>query len=139
MTLSPHTRVRLIHRDGKKVRAHRWLMEQKIGRKLLLTEHVHHINGNPLDNRIGNLTVLTANAHLRQHKQQYPDQKKCVVCGSDFTVNPRKRKRNKCCSCKCAMTMRIAGRQVQNESFRKSRMKSSKGLRRLKGGSSFEG
>lgn len=52
---SPATRTRLIRRGGKKVREHRWLMEQELGRKLLPTEHVHHRNGNPLDNRLENL------------------------------------------------------------------------------------
>jgi hypothetical protein len=113
MPLSLHTRTRLINRNGKKVRASRWLMEQELGRKLLPTEHVHHINGNPLDNKVANLRLMSANAHLRHHKQVYPDLKICVVCGCEFTVNPRKRKRNKCCSDKCAMTLRIAGRKAQ--------------------------
>jgi HNH endonuclease len=107
--LSPHTRTRLIWRNGKKVRAHRWIMEQRIGRKLQPFEHVHHINGNPLDNNIENLVVLSANAHMRLHKQIYPDQKHCVRCGAVFTVNNRKRKRNKTCSQKCAQAMRVDG------------------------------
>ena len=113
MALSQHTRTRLIWRNGKKVRASRWLMEQRLGRKLLPREQVHHINGNPLDNRIENLEVLDAATHMRRHKQVYPDQKRCVVCASPFTVNPRKRKRNKCCSVTCAMSLRIKGRQLQ--------------------------
>lgn len=109
--LSPHTRTRLVWRGGKKVREHRWLMEEKLGRKLERYEHVHHINGDPLDNRMENLVVLHQNAHLRLHKQQYPDEKECANCGGAFTVNPRKRKRNKCCSPKCASAMRTAGRK----------------------------
>lgn len=42
MALSPHTRTRLVWRNGKKVRASRWLMEQHLGRKLAVWEHVHH-------------------------------------------------------------------------------------------------
>ena len=121
-TYSPKYRSRLIWRGGKKVRASRWLMEQKLGRKLASWEHVHHLNGNPLDNRIENLVVLTCNAHLRLHKQVYPDLKNCVVCGRQFQVYHRKRKRNKCCSPECAMAMRIAGRKRQASS-RKSRRK----------------
>ena len=49
MQLSPNTRARLIWRGGKKVRAHRWIMEQHLGRELAPDEHVHHKNGNPLD------------------------------------------------------------------------------------------
>ena len=111
--LSPHTRVRLIWRDGKKVREHRWLMEQQLGRKLLPNEQVHHINGDPLDNRLENLEVLDTKVHQRRHKQIYPDTKACAECGTTFTVNPRKRKRHKCCSPECAMAMRVAGRKRQ--------------------------
>lgn len=116
---SPHTRTRLIWRNGKKVRTHRWLMEQKLGRELLPSEHVHHINGNPLDNRPENLIVLLSAAHMRLHKQSFPDVKTCVVCGSPFTVNPRKRSRNKCCGDPCAAKMRADGRRAQ--ASRKSR------------------
>jgi predicted nucleic acid-binding Zn ribbon protein len=100
----------LLFRDGKKVRAHRWLMEQKIGRKLLPDEQIHHRDGNPLNNSLENLEVIDHLTHMRLHKQIYPDEKQCVVCGSAFIVNPRKRRRNKTCSQKCAQSMRIAWR-----------------------------
>jgi len=119
--LSPHTRTRLVRRGGKKVRESRWLMEHHLGRTLLPTEHVHHINDDPLDNRIENLEVKTANAHLRGHKQIYPDVKVCVNCGCEYKPNPRKRKRQKCCSPICAMALRIAGRRRQINESRKSR------------------
>jgi len=106
--LSPTTRTRLIWRNGKKVRAHRWIAEQMLGRKLLPTEQVHHINGDPLDNRLENLQVLPIREHQRLHKQVYPDIKTCVHCGTEFMPNPRKRKRQKCCSASCAQAMRVA-------------------------------
>lgn len=107
MVLSKHTRTQLINRNGKKVRAHRWIMEQHIGRKLDKFEYVHHINGNPLDNRIENLSIVTPKKHQSIHLQKYPDYKKCVECGSEFKANPRKRKRQKCCSKECAQKIRV--------------------------------
>lgn len=107
--LSPNTRTKLITVDGKKVRAHRHIMEQHLGRKLLPTEQVHHKNGDPFDNRIENLEVLDAAAHMRLHKQIYPDKKQCAECSREFTPNPRKRKRQKTCSKDCAQKMRVRG------------------------------
>lgn len=107
MSLSAHTRTRLLWRNGKRVRAHRWIMEQKLDRKLSPTEVVHHINGNPLDNRIENLRVLDAAEHIRLHKEKYPKEKNCEVCGNIFTPSPFKRKRQKCCSEKCAQSIRV--------------------------------
>jgi len=110
-SISKHTRTRLIWRNGKKVRAHRWIIEQHIGRKLLPEEHIHHKNGDPLDNRVKNLEIIEHKKHMKLHKQIYPDVKKCARCGEDFEVNPRKRKRNKCCSKKCAQEMRMEGQR----------------------------
>ena len=65
--LSPHTVTRLVWRDGKKVHEHRWLMEQHIGRKLKTKEHVHHKNGNNLDNRPCNICLTTPSSHGKKH------------------------------------------------------------------------
>jgi hypothetical protein len=107
--LSPHTRTRLIKVNGKKVREHRVIMAHILGRPLTEEEQVHHIDGNPLNNDPANLQVTFSKPHMCLHKQIYPDGKVCANCGKPFIVNPRKRKRNKCCSPQCAQAMRVKG------------------------------
>lgn len=51
-------------RDGR-VLQHRLVAEQKYGRRILPTEHVHHLNGVKDDNRPENLEVIQAAAHTR--------------------------------------------------------------------------
>lgn len=54
---------RLTLPDGRKIWEHRFIMEQKIGRKLLPQESVHHKNGIRDDNNIENLE-LWVKTHL---------------------------------------------------------------------------
>jgi hypothetical protein len=51
--------------NGKQIREHRWIMEQHLGRKLKTCEHIHHINGDPLDNRLENLQIVSNSEHQR--------------------------------------------------------------------------
>ncbi len=49
---------------------HRYVMEKHINRKLSRNEHVHHINGNKLDNRIENLEIIDASSHSKHHRSK---------------------------------------------------------------------
>lgn len=60
----PYKRISI---NGIRVHEHRYIMEVFMKRKLLPSEHVHHINGDPLDNRIENLELLSISEHTRRH------------------------------------------------------------------------
>ena len=78
---------------------HRFIMENKIGRKLTSSEHIHHINGNKSDNRIENLEIISNGDHKRFHQHQrfakyYAGRwsenfDACIICGLTEKVHAK--------------------------------------------------
>jgi len=58
---------RIIHVNGRRIYEHRYVMEQVLGHPLTKNEHVHHRNGNWLDNRSENLVALSNEEHKLLH------------------------------------------------------------------------
>lgn len=51
----------------KNQKVHRLIMEEYLGRKLLVTEIVHHIDGDKLNNKIENLQIVSKAEHNAIH------------------------------------------------------------------------
>jgi len=78
----------LVKVNGKWIPEHRYVMEQKLGRKLERSEMVHHIDEDTLNNDIANLQIVNASEHHRIHNPRRYGNKPKVECGYCGTLLP---------------------------------------------------
>lgn len=69
---------------GKWPYEHRFIMETVLDRKLEKNEHVHHKDGNSLNNSLDNLVVLGTDKHRKLHGDAIWSNKFecCIICGT---------------------------------------------------------
>lgn len=82
---------RIIGIPGGGMEIHRYIMEKKLGRKLLKTEHVHHIDGNKQNYTEDNLIVLKESEHHILHGKTLPHRGvnvNCHTCGKHGYIFP---------------------------------------------------
>lgn len=84
--------IELVKRNEFRQLEHRFVMEQCLGRRLLSTEIVHHINGNKKDNRIENLELVNPSQHIKNHwkESNFAEKRlKTLICnGNNICKNP---------------------------------------------------
>jgi hypothetical protein len=82
--LSPMRHRRVYYWAGRKS-LHRDIWEAAYG-PIPKKYVVHHVNGDPLDNRLENLALMTASAHVRHHLAETPPvTRRCRYCRVTFT------------------------------------------------------
>lgn len=67
-------------------------------------DHVDHVNGNPMDDRIENLQVISGRYNIQKdHKRKEMIIRKCPVCSVEFLFEKRNLNShpNPCCSRRC--------------------------------------
>ena len=81
----------LVYKDGHKenISYPKLLMEEKLGRKLLPNEQVHHVDENPLNNNLDNLELTTLGEHQRMHSKFIEYEEICEWCNKEFVVTKK--------------------------------------------------
>jgi hypothetical protein len=94
---------------------HRHVASLKLGRWITTEEHVHHIDGNPLNNDPANLEVLTPSEHHKLHKGSVEAlEDTCSICGKTYVTT---RVHQKYCSYACADLGQVKNRSITKEAL----------------------
>lgn len=111
----------LAYKDGS-VHYHRHVASISVGRWLNSDEHVHHIDGNKLNNNTSNLEVLSNTEHSKKHNPtgEYTSEDRsiaeytCVTCNIVF--HPlRASKTKQYCSDKCFKQSLVKNKEITKE------------------------
>lgn len=78
----------IIFPDGSKRKTNyaRYLMSVHLNRELQKDEHVHHIDGNYMNDTIENLAIVNDKDHVRFHHLEEPVLKECAECKREFLL-----------------------------------------------------
>lgn len=94
-------------RKNGQIKLARFIMSEHLGRPLLDSEIVHHVNGIKKDDRIENLVISNQSDHAVYHSKaatacnrKHRNPKKCPNCGKEF-IHKWNQVRDKCCSKEC--------------------------------------
>lgn len=68
--INKRTGYRMMRDAGRLTYEHRIVMRRHLGRALQRWEIVHHVDGNPLNNDIANLELMTQTEHRRRHADE---------------------------------------------------------------------
>ena len=93
---------------------HRVIVENELGRLLLRTEDVHHIDGDKSNDAPENLIALANSKHVALHHTVKPEMLVCPVCGGVFALKPNRARirRSRSKSGKVFCSGRCAGRRL---------------------------
>jgi hypothetical protein len=83
---------------------HILIAEKKIGRYISVNEHIHHINGDKLDNRLENLEVKTASEHSTEH------------CAERYD---KIRKEEVQCACGCGTKLKLRSKTPSGTTYKR--------------------